>query len=357
MKTSYVMEFTNRLIRSSFFLIALALDFVSIIANLIGEFQIPRGIFIGLLVTGLVAGSYQVFVNIKEESQDAIREREEENLRLQEKIREYEDRKPFIVVGFNVNGNISQQLEITLMPIPEEPDYETLVANERRQLLAPKEDPESPSDILKALGTLASLAGGLRNNNYEEDVEKYLKAYQYYLKLEYKYGIVKDRLRLFYPMAVNQGRYATESVTFEIIFSESCSATSSEDLFEDYYTYQEEPEKPKRPEKYIDFPRHLPAYPIFTPGDISLPQDLGLARNDKTTGPEFLTKNPTVQVKYSIERLIPNLPELNLDGFPIWLGKIEKDELIELPVLIYSADLSEPMKDSLIINVRIEDID
>ena len=61
-------------------------------------------------------------------------------------------------------------------------------------------------------------------------------------------------------------------------------------------------------------------------------------------------------ITYSIGKLIQNLPERGCKPLPIWFGNIKESTTWEIQVKIYAAELPVPHKETLWIDLKIQDV-
>ena len=281
---------------------------------------------------------------------------------LEIRVRELEDQKPRITVGFqDETGHLTKTLRIQLRPLPPKPDLNALVEKKRECLLKKWRDRHS------APNTIASIIESVNrgpNPHYEEDVEEYLPKYRSYLIRRYEQRVANDRTRSVVPVVQNEGHYPATDVTIEFTMPEAYReparhqhpvpitgeiaqefGLTKEELLE--LEVQDLCELPPEPQPSVSLVPPVP-YSMLRPSSVDHIQEVS-----NTSGPFHDIRDGVHYIAYSIEKLIQHRPEYGFEPFHIWLGEIEHCVTWEIPVRITSATLQEPEEDVLHVEIEI----
>jgi len=312
-----------------------------------------------LVGIGLLVSAYLVHL----ETAQALKEQELRTCQL-------EDQQPYIVVGFQDTAcHLVERLELQLNPLPPKPDFDALIADKRRQLLAKQRDHEFSGGLAAPITVLAL---SKPNPHYEEEFERYLVEYRDYLLRQYEHTMAADRTRSLVPIARNEGQHPANSVTIELVmpkvYREPMAHQYREPLltketveklgfteeqvkqFEDQYACKPPPE----PQMFISQLESPLSYALPRPHSLSQspapPQE---CEKRNTSGPIHEVRDGVCYIAYHIEQLVQHRPEDDFDPFFLWLGDVQHSTVWEIPVRITSADLRKPQEAHLILEIRI----
>ena len=124
------------------------------------------------------------------------------------KIHELEDTQPRLIVGFQDDaGHLVNSLQLQLNPLPSKPDFDALVEEKQRELLAKQQFGQISPRI-------ATFSPSIKPNpSYKEDVERFLVEYHTWLIHKYEHTV--DRAYFIFPIMKNQGGSPAVDVTLE----------------------------------------------------------------------------------------------------------------------------------------------
>jgi len=348
-------EYISRLVRQTLVQVTGGLGFI---LTAVSEILFP-GIFVKwvfyliILAAGLVVGSYFVFADLVKEHQSRKKEYECIIGELKLRIGEFEDRQPRIVVGLQDEAKHSvKRLGIRLSPSRSRPDFDGLVGDKRKELLAKQRRDWSPGDMVAAI---ASAALGQLNPNYSAQVEEYLVEYRSFLVRAYESTL--DRAYPIVPVVENKGRCPANNVTVEFVMPADYRKPVehqcySGPLIEDEFNpFLFAPEEPKPYISALDVISKVVIPPLSSPvlPQVELPSDI--------SGPFYEEKDGTYHITYVIEKLIQHRPEDDFEPFWLWLADIHAPAIWEIPVRIYAAELDLPENDTVFLDITISETD
>jgi hypothetical protein len=358
-------EYGSRLIRKTLVQATGGLGFVvAAILQILFPHVLIWAFYLIILVTGLVVGSYFVFVDLVKDSEAKENEYKHKIGELELKVSELEDAQPRITVGFQDAAHRSvKAVQLQLRPLPPKPDFDALVEDERKQL-----PPES-----RSLGRL-TVAGILspRNPDYREEVEQYLTKYRDYLVKRYERKVAEDRTRFLVPIIENQGHYPANNVTIEFEMPgayrqpekhQICETEITEEDLEGLegseQVLREVEDKyicglPKKPKPFIDTLRSSMATLWADPRWLSpsLPS-AQIQRTPNVSGPVHEDRDGVHYIVYHVQQLVQHRPEDEFEPFFLWLGDVRHPVVWKIPVTITSADLREPLQEVLQLRIGI----
>ena len=363
---SVLKEYISRLIRQTLVQVTgvVGLVVTAVLGIFFSGVFIEWAVYLIILVAGLVAGSYFVFADLIKEFEHKRVEYEHIISELELKIREFEDTQPHIIVGFqDESRHLTRTLQLQLRPLPPKPDFDALVEERCKQLPASQRS-HQPSHGLAAAIVEAAL--GKLNPRYEEEIEQYPRQYRAYLVRRYERDIAPDRTRPLIPIVKNQGSHSASNVTIEFEMPKEYKRLAKHQSLESFLTEEELEEPgftkeglreledehicglPPEPQRYVSLSLHASLWPTVPPPSLS--QELS-----NTSGPVHDERDGVHYIVYNIDQLVQHRPEDNFDPFFAWLGDIKHSTTWEIPVSITSADLRKPQKDTLLIEIRVED--
>jgi len=291
---------------------------------------------------GLLASAYLVHL----ETAQTLEERER-------RIGELESQRPHIVVGFQDSvGHLVKKLELQLIPLPPKPDFDILVEEKRKELLANRPPTRSVTGLAAAI---ASASFSRPNPHYEDEVEQYLVEFREFLIRVYECTI--DRAYAIHPIIENKGNYPANNVNIEFAMpadyqypvEHQCfdrSTTSPEDM--ELYLLQ--PLEPKPFINQLDILSNvaLPDLSNTTLSWIGTPSNIG--------GPNHEQRDGIHYISYTVERLIQHRPEDDFNPFWLWLFAVNDPTAWEIPFTVTSADLRLPQKGKLLLDIQVAEI-
>ncbi len=136
---SLIRDYMSRLIHQALVQVTGGLGFL---LTVFMELALPGVIikwvfYLIILVAGLVAGGYQVFVDIVKEHERGASELKDKIASLERKLQDLELRQPNVLVGIqDRNQLLVQRIQLQLQPLPPRPAIDDLVAQRRDELLA-----------------------------------------------------------------------------------------------------------------------------------------------------------------------------------------------------------------------------
>jgi hypothetical protein len=283
-------------------------------------------------------------------------------LELEEKKQEIEtlqNLKPVLELGLSEDGESSHgDLFITLKPVPIQPDYETLIAEKRKELLAKKSRPNS-STIGPLFTVLNAALRGVENLNYESEVEAYLIEYRDYLKQQFERLLVIDRLREIYPSIRNNGNATATSIIIELCFPSKCEQPTWEQEKHLIFMREQGAKEglpPQEPNPYTILGMNLA--PVND--KINLP----LSFNDTSTpsrvrnvqGPQYSHDGINFTAKYTIAKLVPQQDETEFEPIKLWLGGIKATESWTIITKFYADQLPNRLDKRMTIKLLIDEL-
>ena len=283
---------------------------------------------------------------------------------LELKLDELENKQPRILVGFqDPNQHLAKVLRIQLDPLPPEPDYDALVDEKQKAVLAkaPYRGFQNDSVIVRAMSNFTK-----PNPHYKEDTAKFLVEYHAYRVRRYECKIAADRTRSLVPAVENHGHYPATSVTLEFKMPATYTkpekhqqyrpSPSEETLRELGFSRKEWQEwedvnicqLPLEPsptlsllDDYASSLAQVPHFPFSPP------------EHSNTNGPIHEERNGAHYIVYTIENLIQHRPERDFDPFWFWLASVDHSVVWEIPVKIFSADLHTPQEETLVLEITV----
>jgi len=354
---SVLKEYISRLTRQTIVQVTGGAGFVvtAILQILFPGVFIKWVFYLIILIAGLVASSYFVFA-------DLIKEFESKRSELELKIRELEDTQPRIIVGFqDESRRLTRTLQLQLRPLPPKPDFDAPVEERCKQLPASQRS-HQPSHGLAAAIVEAAL--GKLNPRYEEEIEQYPRQYRAYLVRRYERDIAPDRTRALTPIVKNQGSHSASNVRIEFEMPKEYKRPAKHQSLDSFPTEEELEEmgftreelRELEDERICGLPLEPQRYISLYPSLLStVPPPLLSQELSNTSGPSHEERDGVHYIVYHIDQLVQHRPEDNFDPFFAWLGDIEHSTTWEIPVSITSADLRKPQKDTLLVEIRVED--
>jgi hypothetical protein len=277
--------------------------------------------------------------------------------------------QPNVVVGFqDETGHLADTLQVLLHPLPPMPDLDLLVEEERRKLVGKAQVSQSSGELAKEL---TKTAFGVRNRDYERDVERYLPKYRRYLIRQYEYGIAEDRTRPFALIVHNIGYRPANNVKIEFAMPEAFAEPAKHQLRGTLISAEMQERFEISAEKLADLEKYRLCDPPKRPqrfnAVVTLPQfvDLGggfqgtsqfsSAIQDVTNvrGPKYETRHGVLYIAYDVGQLVPHRLEDDFEPFYVWLGDIDSPATWRIPVRITSADLREPQEQVLTVKMEV----
>jgi hypothetical protein len=363
---SLLKQYTSRLIRQSSFLITGIFGFLlAFILNYCfpGVFVewAPYVITVGIAV---VVGSYFVFANAVREFEGKKDEYKHTVSQLEFKLSQLEYAQPRITVGFQDDARrLVKTVQLQLRPLPPKPDFDALVEEERKRLLA-----KSPSR-----GKLVvPMIYYRRNAHYGEEVEQYLIEYRDYLLKRYERRVAEDRTRSLVPVVENQGYYPANNVTIEFEMPGAYRQPEKHQLCETEITEEDleglggsgQELRELEDRRICGFPREPePFTSVWAPSlstvwaatgglspSVPLAQAPGIS---KTSGPVHEDREGVHFIVYQIQQLVQHRPEDDFEPLFLWLGDVGHSVVWKIPVTITSADLREPLQEVLQLDIGI----
>jgi hypothetical protein len=308
-----------------------AFTIFGIIANRIWPNPLPWPVYLVFLMIGVIIAGYQVFSDISKEI-----------TKLTKHIRELEDTTPHITIGFDQQGKLVDSAIIEFN-IPVEPNYDEEVKKNEKRLLATFNQQST------SVNHTFLFASGIRPNpDYTRDVGIYLDKYRDYLKRLYEYNLTKQRVIQIHLVAENTGMTAADNVTIEIRLPMGWEFATGEQVL---LSELSEPAPPDEPQVQLSFMNLIlgnsmvHSFPWLATKGATIP---------KIKGPTHNAKDGTV-VKYEIIQLVPNLLETEFKPFAIWLGEIQRDEVIQINVKVYAAQLPKPKEQVITLHLQMKD--
>ena len=289
---------------------------------------------LALLTIGLLGSAYLVH-----------RETQLEQEKLAHDLSALRNTYPKLSAAFHTpEGTPTDSLTIALLPVPDPPDFDSQVANKRRELLSQRPRPND-SAIPETLGTLAALALASAfsdpNPDFEHEVDEYLPRYRKYL-IE-KYEVALPRAFYTHPILLNTGTTAATSVILEIEMPSSYSPPEPHQLAKleglDEEFLDVVPIKPTEPKPTN--PRFDHTSSFFTlPPSLDLlvppPPDPNDSDLEQRVGRWYIT--------YHVARIVPKRTYSELNSFPIWAPAAAPSSPWELTARIYCAELPSPLQ-------------
>ena len=295
-----------------------------------------RIIYIVVFVGAVIIGSYNVFKDLLEEHKV-----------LQTKIRELEEKKPNIIVGFlDQTNHLTKNLKIDLYPLPSKPDFEDLANKKHKELL----NNEPGNRDLLGLGAMSVFYQP--NPNFNKEVEIYIQEYREYLVQIYEAGI--DRAYKINLVIDNKGSYPANNVSVELSMPREYEPPLEHQSFDRKTTPIEQISyfihKPIKPEAYTNPTNVFLSMNHFDP---DLQATTNSNQYSNLNEPIIENKDEGYQISYTVEKIIQHKPEKDFEPFWIWLGNIEESTIWEIPIKITCAELREPLTDTIFLEIRI----
>jgi hypothetical protein len=289
-----------------------------------------------VFVGAVIIGSYNVFKDLLEEYKV-----------LESKIRELEDKKPNVTVSFlDQSNHLSKNLRIDLHPLPPKPDIENLVNKKHKELLNNQPD-NSGLYRLDALSVFYQ-----PNLNFNKEVEIYIQEYREYLVQAYEAGV--DRAFKINIIVENKGSYPANNVSVELSMPKEYELPLEHQSFDRKTTSIEQIRyfihKPIEPEAYTNSTNVFLHMEHF---DTEFQNATNNNQYSNLNGPIIENKDGHYQISYTVEKLIQHKPEKDFEPFWIWLGNIEESTIWEIPIKVTSAELREPLTDSIFLEIRV----
>jgi hypothetical protein len=335
--TNPLQEYISRLLHQTGIVITGIFGFlIAFITDVFYPSVNARIIYIVVFIGAVIIGSYNVFKDLLEEHKV-----------LQIRIRELEEKKPNIIVGFlDQSNHLSKNLKIDLYPLPPEPDFENLVNKKHKELL------NNGPDNRDLVGLGAMSVFYQPNPNYNKEVEIYIQEYREYLIQNYEAGV--DRAYKINIVIDNKGSYPANNVSVELSMPKAYKPPLEHQSFDRKTTLKEQ----------INYFIHMPIKPeaYTNPTDVFLSMnrldyDLQATTNSNQysnlSGPNIENKDGDCQISYTAQKIIQHKPEKDFEPFWIWLGSIEQSTIWEIPIKVTCAELREPLTDILFLDIRI----
>lgn len=327
-------EYSRRLLQQTWLLITGGVGFlVTLVAELFFPNPYVPFVYIAIFIASLIVGGYFAFVELLKDYDE-----------LEEKVNNLDDQKPDIDVSFlREDGQISKETTLWLHPMAPEPDFDVMVEEERKKLIAnrPNNHP--------LFGRMDS-SSGIVNRHYMQDVEDYLVEYREYLVRVYESTINRaNAIRLFVE---NRGQYPANNVTVELIMPPDFVVPSEHHCFDrtsnDRRITEYLVSAPRPPKAFLDISSMVNLPPIEPVGSLIS----GIQNRANINGPEYRSKGGRIHVAYTIEKLVQHNPEEDFEPFWLWLGNMEQSDNWEIPVRITSSDLRSPEAKKLLIRIE-----
>lgn len=264
------------------------------------------------------------------------RETERDLQQCRSDLQEFTDRQPDIAVGFqDEDGHLARTLTLQTEPWSE-PDFDTLVEEERQRLIAKQEESASSSSFL------SFRIPEEPNPHYEAELEQHLVEYREWLLKTYKH--VTGMVFCVFPIIENSGGCAAGNIVLEFEMppayekpSEDLDPRRAEELEEEGYSREEMLDilypGPQEPKAFITA---LDRIRPETLGFRSLVQDQA---PHGIRGPRYEAKEGKWHIIYAVEGLIQGRIEDNFEPFLVWLGEIGETTVWQIPVKV---DIGEP---------------
>ncbi|MBM3180813.1 MAG: hypothetical protein FJZ86_10715 [Chloroflexi bacterium] len=335
-------EYFLRLLQQSWILVTGSVGFL--ITFLVGIF-VPelniRIVYIIIFSVALIIGGYSAFAGLLKEYGE-----------LDQKFHELEEKKPNIVVGFRENSNLlNRSVELNITTLSAKPDFDKWVKEKYEKLTRYESIDSSLIGLTRAI---AGLANSEPNPNYKHELENYLREYREYLVDIYECGI--DRAFEVNIAVENKGSYPANNVSVELTMPREYKPSKKHQEFDRKTTLRRQIEshlhEPIEPESHINRLNSLASFGVYLPGFDSI-TPVNSNDNSNTNGPYIEEREGSYVITYTIDKLIQHRPEKEFDPFWVWLGEIEESDIWEIPVRITSAELREPLLDTIFLKINI----
>lgn len=271
------------------------------------------------------------------------------------RIRELEDHQPHVVVGFQDGArHLVDRLELQLNPLPQKPDVDALVEEKRRDLLAKRPSSGAVQGLAAVAAAIASAPFTQVNPHYEEEVEQYLVEYRDFVIKEYECTV--DRAHAVYPIIENRGNYPANDVTVEFAMPSDYREPAEHHCFDRSTSSAEEmgvyvfpPSEPEPFTSRLDMLDQLAIPGLYSPilPPLELPSSIG--------GPNHEERDGIHYIAYTLERVVQHQPEDDFEPFWLWLADIDHSTVWRIPLRITSADLRQPQKAVLFLEIRVSE--
>lgn len=325
-----------------------------LIKNLFPNVSIKWADYFIVPVIGLIVGGFQIFTKLTKEKEKEKSEFALKLSALEERVREFENKKPQIAVGFiDKSGHPTQRLQIQLNALPPIPLIDELIKKKRDELLLKKQSLKTDS-----YSSLEMISGLVRspNRHYDREVEEYLDEYSKYIFKSHEYAIIKDRTHYIALVVENQGLCPANNVIIELEMPMAYKRPNIQhdpeiNLFlegEIDLCPPEEPRLLKESNDLSDYSKPSQFLKYIEMPNCSMKQQ-------NASGPEFKDRSGVQIIEYHFNKFIPKQDESDFSPFLLWLKDFEQSTSWEIPLKIYAEELPYPLEQTLRIDFIISE--
>lgn len=257
-------------------------------------------------------------------------------------------------VGFQHGKTFVEHLTIVCKPLPVEPDYDTVLAQERDRILR-----NHRQQSQKTTNLASQLFGSVIN---EQALNDYLEKYRSYLQDLYMYGVCHDRLYEISPNLRATARQALDNVTLMLILPPGVRWPTRQEhlwLWKDEGEYITAPRPPSEPNLQQTFlTAGLAAQLAQMSGGLNLTAPPMLALDPRPSNdilPSYEIHEGRMSIQYDIPRVLPGRSVKDLVPFWIWLGDFRKSCDLVIDVAVYMAGPIDLETKTVTLSLQVED--